>query len=296
MDWRKQFETWSLGPAKAEKDKLDRVVADITVTLKSSPKLTNRNMRIFTQGSYANRVNVKQDSDVDICVLHDGVYYYDTPHGTTIRDFVDPFTEATYEFSVYKMEVFEALTAKYGAANTKWGNKAIDINNRTLDVDADVVPTFIYKDYRLKNANGGPVVGTALKANDGTLCINFPDHQHDNGVAKNNSTARKFKRQVRIQKNLRNFMEESNVPSAKPIKSFLLESLCWNAPDHCYNGNHYYDDFEKILEWLYAKTETDAEASSLLEVNGIQQLFGDHNSWTRDQVRNFIYEAWKRTH
>ncbi len=37
--------------------------------LAASEKLSTKNTRVFAQGSYRNRVNVRSDSDVDIAIL-----------------------------------------------------------------------------------------------------------------------------------------------------------------------------------------------------------------------------------
>lgn len=293
IDWRQKFDEWSQGPSQAEQLRLDRIVKDISDTLRSNNVLRERNLIVTTQGSYRNRVNVKRNSDVDIASLHDGVFFYDVPPHKTIKDYVDPFTAATYDYARYKNEVEAALVQKYGRENVVRGNKAIDVNSRDYDVDADVVPCFNFRDYTDPR---GLFHGTALRADDGQLCTNFPEQQYDNGVNKHRTTKRRFKRQVRIQKNIRNFMDEKGIRSAVPIKSFLIESLCWNAPDHCYGHNHYFDDFEKVLQWAYLKTETDMEAGSLFEVNNIKRLFGNHNKWTRNEVRQFLTDLWNITH
>ena len=94
--------------------------------------------------------------------------------------------------------------------------------------------------------------------------------------------------QVRIQKNLRAKLDDLGAVAARPIKSFLLESLCWNVPDHCYGHRSYFEDFEHVMRWIYEQTQSDLQAAGLFEVNGIKRLFGDHNSWTRLQVRTYI--------
>jgi hypothetical protein len=163
-------------------------------------------------------------------------------------------------------------------------------------VDADVVATFEFRDYRIADNNKIPAVGTAMYSDDGKFITNFPRQQYDNGVMKHDQTGRRFKRQVRIQKSLRAFMENSFATLAAPIKSFLLESLCWNAPNHCYGNPTYFRDFEEVMNWIYSQTESDNHAAGLLEVNGIKRLLNPDSSWTRVQIRNYIEAAWTLTH
>ena len=41
----------------------------ISKAIEASAALASRDLRVFPQGSYRNRTNVRTDSDVDICVL-----------------------------------------------------------------------------------------------------------------------------------------------------------------------------------------------------------------------------------
>ena len=296
MNWREKFGFWSTGPGKSEQEKLDRVVSDISETLRNDPVLNSRQTEVFAQGSYANRVNVKKDSDVDVCCLHPDVYFHDKPSGYSVTDLVPDFTPAVYRFSDYKNDVENALVRRYGRLNVSRGNKAFDVHSKVHDIDADVVPTFSYKDFRIFGAYSNPAVGTALISDKGEFCTNYPHQQYDNGVAKHSETSRRFKRQVRVQKNLRNHINEQGLEVSKPIASFLLESLCWCAPNSCYGHADYYDDFEHVMRWIYQKTESDAEVAGLLEVNGIKRLFDANNPWSRLQVRNYVEVAWEITH
>jgi hypothetical protein len=294
MTWEELLTQWSQGPSQAEQDRWARTAHEISDALKNYPSLHTRSLEIFVQGSFANRVNVRKESDVDVCSLCSDTYFYDNPLGHSIQEYVPSFTPATYNYQDYKNDVQAALVARFGHESVKRGNKAIDVHNRRYDIDADVIPTFEYKDYRTSASR--PAMGTAMYSDDGQLITNFPKQQYDNGVAKHDATSRRFKRQVKIQKTLRNSLEDLGYSSAKPIKSFFIESLCWNAPNHCYGYPTYYQDFEQVLPWIYNKTATDEEAAGLLEVNGIKRLFGPHNSWTRFQVRSYIESAWAYTH
>lgn len=47
-------------------------------------KMNLNNYEIFLQGSYANNTNVKQNSDVDICVMYKNVFHYSMPDGYSL--------------------------------------------------------------------------------------------------------------------------------------------------------------------------------------------------------------------
>ena len=68
-DWESIFTTWSQGPSETEESKAENAERQIRQTISASPKLQSRNIVVFTQGSYRNRVNVRQESDVDIGIL-----------------------------------------------------------------------------------------------------------------------------------------------------------------------------------------------------------------------------------
>ncbi len=68
-DWESVFTTWSQGPSATEQGRAENAERQIRQAVQDSDKLKNRNIRVFTQGSYRNRVNVRRDSDVDIGVL-----------------------------------------------------------------------------------------------------------------------------------------------------------------------------------------------------------------------------------
>ena len=55
----------------AERDgaRCDRAVKSIKDAVAADATLASKTVRTFPQGSYRNRTNVRQDSDVDVCVL-----------------------------------------------------------------------------------------------------------------------------------------------------------------------------------------------------------------------------------
>ena len=72
-DWEQVFLGWARGPGVTEQERVENTERQIRDAVSASEKLRNRGIKVFAQGSYRNRVNVRQDSDVDI-----GVLCYDT--------------------------------------------------------------------------------------------------------------------------------------------------------------------------------------------------------------------------
>ena len=63
------FSAWSKPPGKTEQERCDRAVRAIKDSVAADATLAAKNVRTFPQGSYRNRTNVRQDSDVDVCAL-----------------------------------------------------------------------------------------------------------------------------------------------------------------------------------------------------------------------------------
>ena len=291
-DWERVFLAWSKPPGKTEQERCDRAVRAIRDAVAADPALSVRSVRTFPQGSYRNRTNVRQDSDVDVCVLYEDAFYYDLLPSATAHRVGGP--PSTYKFDAYKNDVERALVNKFGRANVRRGNKAFDVNASSSRVDADAAPCFAYRLYFA--GRSGELryhEGTALIADDTGRCItNFPQQQYDNGVAKNETTNRCFKRAVRIVKKLSHEMEEAGVGSARTMASFLIESLIWNAPDHLFGTPSLRDMTRGVIAHLWQDTRTDAACSAWTEENGIKPLFHDSQSWTRSQANQFLYDAW----
>lgn len=172
-DWETVFRTWSQPPGQAEQERCDCAVREIKDAVSADATLKDRNVRTIPQGSYLNRTNVRQDSDVDVCVICDYTFFFDLPPGLTADNV--GITPSDYKFSSYKNDVERALVNRFGRANVQRGNKAFDVNENTRRVDADVAPCFAYRLYFLDFNVWKYHEGTALIADDtGLRFTNFP--------------------------------------------------------------------------------------------------------------------------
>ena len=134
-DWESTFSFWAEPPGKTEEQRYENAIRAIRNAIDRSPKLKQRNIQVFTQGSYRNRVNVRQDSDVDVGVMLYQYFLSQYPKGKTHADFGN--SDAGYPFSQFKAELEEALVAYFGRAAVKRGNKAFNIKARGHDL-ADI--------------------------------------------------------------------------------------------------------------------------------------------------------------
>lgn len=253
--WNDRFATWAQSPSKTETDKIDNAISAIKKALAADPKVASAT-KVFVQGSYRNRVNVRQDSDVDIGVLYTGnLFGPEYPPGKTGADF--NVIDVDYDYSDFKNDIEKALVSRFGRNAVTRGDKAFDIHENSYRVDADVVPLMVHRRYAI---DGSYICGTELRPDSGGRIINWPERLYDidewprqhyeNGNTKNNQTGRAYRGVVRIVKKLRNIMEEEGIAEAKPLKGFNVECLVWNAPNSCFTHNTWYEDVSAVLNHL----------------------------------------------
>jgi len=291
-DWESTFREWSKPSSDTEEQKCSNTERMIRAAIAECPDLSKRNIEVFAQGSYKNNTNVRQDSDVDICVRCNDVFFYDFPPDGTITKASAGFSDADYEYSRFKNEVEAALVKKFGRDMVTRGNKAFDVHATSYRVDADVVPTFehrrYYRDYR------GQITyhrGTELRPDKGGRIINWPEQNYSNGVDKNKATTGRFKFITRVIKRLRNEMESNNILEAKPIPSFLIECLVWNTPNDRFGYSQYSSDVQNMLAHTFNETLAYEKCKEWGEVNELKYLFIGQ-AWTWEQAHTFLGVAW----
>lgn len=296
-DWETQFSTWAQPPGKTEVDRIDNTILAVRKAMDADDFLSPRT-KVFAQGSYRNRVNVRKDSDVDIGVLYTGnTFCPDYPEGTTNETFGN--IDGDYNYYDFKDRVGEALVSRFGKSVVTRGNKAFDVHENTYRVDCDVVPVFEHRRYR---TNGSYICGVQLYPDSGGEIINWPerlydnkhwpDQHYENGVVKNTSTNRSYKGCVRILKKLRNRMDEEGITAAKPIPGFLIECMTWNAPDALFSHSKWDGDIQAVLLHLWTNLKTKELCNDWGEVSELKYLFkGDPDS-KRAEAFNFVDAAW----
>jgi hypothetical protein len=198
-------------------------------------------------------------------------------------------TPATYTYPQFKNDLEAALIASLGRENVKRGNKAFDITENTYRVEADVVACIENRRYK---QDGSYHSGTSLFPDNGGQISNWPQHHYDNGVWKNKETGYRFKRLVRIMKNIRNAMVDDGIAAAKPIPSFLNECLVWNTPNILIGASDLTTDVRNMLVHLWDNTESEERIKDWGEINEMKYLFRPSQPWSREEARAWIYAAW----
>lgn len=295
--WNDRFATWAQAPSQTESDRIDNAITAIKKALAADAKVSSVT-KVFVQGSYRNRVNVRQDSDVDIGVLYTGsLFFIAYPEGKKDADFGN--SPADYSYADFKRDIDAALTSYFGAAHVTRGDKAFDIHENTYRVDADVVPLFVHRRYK---ADGTYICGTELRPDSGGRIINWPERLYDthewprqhyeNGYGKNNDTRRAYRGVVRIIKKLRNIMDEDGIAEARPIKGFNVECLVWNAPNTCFTHPTWYEDVSSVLNHLSYNLSSMTLCGEWGEVSELKYLLKSDET-KRANFKSFIDRARK---
>lgn len=290
-NWEATFSSWGAPPGTTETTKCENAERAIKKAISASDKLRSRSIQVFAQGSYANRTNVRQDSDVDICVLYTGAFFFDYSLSQGLNKESLGYEDGTYFYTDFKNDVEAALKSFFGANAVKRGKKAFDVHANTYRVDADVVPCFEHRRFMGTLQNNWYLSGTELHPDNGGVIVNWPQQNYDNGIKKNDVTGRRFKAVTRIMKSLRNELVEKGYKSAEPIPSFLIECLAWNVPNEHLQQNTYVSAVRNSIAHLWNETRTDESCNEWGEINDLKYLFRGQ-CWNRGQVNTFLQAAW----
>jgi len=141
-----QLETWShQGAVKQSRD----TYATIKGVLEhSSAPYAGKDYSIFLQGSYGNDTNIFADSDVDVVIQINAVYFDDTSSLSTDDQaaYKTSWSKADYPYSEFKADVINHLTKNFPGRVTP-GNKAVFVEGEGNRRDADVLPAAQFRKY-----------------------------------------------------------------------------------------------------------------------------------------------------
>ena len=288
-NWESKFTRWASPPGKSEQQRCENAENSVRNAIRRNEKLNRRDIRIFTHGSYRNRVNVSTDSDVDVGIECRDVFFGAYPEGSTAATF--GLKDGSYTYEQFKSDVGDALVDYFGAAAVTRGNKAFDIKENTYHVEADVTAFFEHRRY---SKNGKYISGVELSPDNAPYqrVINWPEQHYNNGVDKNSHTSRRYKGVVRILKSLRAELDAVGKQAARVVPGFLIECLVWNVPDEHFGHTTWKADVRATLAYLWNNTRTDNDCTEWGEVSELKYLFRGTRPWTRQQAHDFLDAAW----
>lgn len=284
---------WTKRSSDTEQQKIDNAINMIKDAINNHDELKEKDIEIFAQGSYPNNTNVKLESDVDVNVMLKDTFYSKYKEGKTRDDY--GFTKGTNNYDSYKAEVLKAIQNKFEIDNVLVGNKSFKIDSNTYRVEADVVPSFQFRNYS-NDDNNDPtnyIEGIKFFARDNTEIINYPKIHTSNGITKNTNTSRRYKRLVRIFKRTRHKMIEDGISVSENITSFLLECLIWNLPNSKLNDyDTWMERVKQAIIYLFNKTKSADDCKDWGEVSEHFFLFHSGRKWSVTDANQFLKQMW----
>lgn len=285
MSLEDKLSGWTGPSSQTEREKQERTERMIRQAVDNHPAFKKCRLGIFAKGSYANKTNVKLDSDVDIAVQCREARYIDEETQGTVQ--TNPY-QGSWTPSKLRSELQSALEAKFPDQVDAKGPTAFRIHSSSARVDADVVPCF---DYTYYFASGTRRDGTMIIKKDGTRLKNYPKQQIENGRAKNQRTGKRYKRAVRIMKRVENAMVVAGIH--REVQSFFVECLVYNCPDDILMRSTWTEVVQGIIVRIWNGLEgSEPTTNRWLEVNEAKYLFSSAQDWTREDGRDFAKAAW----
>lgn len=249
--------------------------------------LSGRSKTVFLQGSYGNDTNIYAESDVDIVLLCDEVFFYKLEEFSPDQQaaFRSSTPPAQYSYSQFKQDALNTLVRAYGNSVVS-GNKAIRVPAEGVRRKADVVAAFEFRRYYSFGSGGnhGYHSGICFVDSAGQQIENFPRHHSENVTAKHQRTSNQFKPMVRMMKNLRGALIERGMLADGDAPSYFIEGLLYNVPDAHFSGSRS-ASFTACMSWL-----GNADKDALLCANERFYLLNEFSpvTWRREKCDKFL--------
>lgn len=295
-DWESWLQTAARPASPTEEAERDRTLERIRNAIANSTEIPSASVRIYVKGSYASNTNVRRDSDVDVAVEWTEWAYVSTiPQTKDMTPEQLGYTPLTVSRgptpTEFRAQVERALGAAFPFSSVDTsGDKAINVTRGTGTLDADVIPCFELHRY---DAPGVHHVGHRIFPKSGGSIDNFPQHNLDNGRAKNTRTNRRYKQIVRCLKRLEGeLVAEGKIPREYP--GYLVECMLYNVPDGYFTADaRLHPTLRSCLISLWGGLREPETYNEWHEVNELLMLF---RGWTgkRDSAEalQMVDAAW----
>jgi hypothetical protein len=251
-----QLDTWShQGSVTQSKN----TYATIKLALEDGgTDYASKDYSVFLQGSYGNDTNIYAESDVDVVIRLDSVYYYDISALSEAEqaEFHRNSSSGSYSYDTFKAGVVKALEKRFGASKISAGNKAIKITADGSRRNADVLACADFRRYTSWSASGGTYErGICFWNGAGKRIANYPRLHSSNCTTKHQNTSSWYKPMVRILKNMRSKLVEDGVLEAGVAPSYYVEGLLYNVPTEKF-GSSYASTFTAAVNWIHQADRT----------------------------------------
>jgi hypothetical protein len=250
----------------------------------------SRGFDIFLQGSYGNDTNIYADSDVDVVIRLNDVFYHDIGALNAAEQaiFHSVMSSGSYGFSDFRRDVLARLHEAFGTA-VRPGTKAILIDANNTRRSTDVLVAAKWRHYtRFKSLDDETYAeGLVFWGADGDRIVNYPKQHAANCTAKHQATNGWFKPAVRILKNMRNSMSAKGLIAGGLAPSYFLEGALYNVPDHLF-GQTYQSTIANALNWLVASARP-----TLLCANEMYYLLNATSpvTWRAEQFETYLRQT-----
>jgi Nucleotidyltransferase domain len=254
--------------------------------LATTSPVRGRNVDVYLQGSYKNDTNIRGDSDVDVVVQLNDIYYSDLSklQAAQRQAYEAQRSTASYTWAAFRGEVLSALRAYFGAGSVTERNKCITIAVSSARLSADVVVAAQYRRYTrfLSSTNEAHWKGiTFWTQHENRQVVNWPKVHYQNGVHKNHGTrtSGRYKPNVRAFKNARSYLVDNVRLPASVAPSYFLECWLYNVDNACFRPTHA-ETFHDVLVWLATN-----DSSQFVCQNELVWLFGGTpEQWSRESA------------
>ena len=251
--------------------------------LKSHSFPMSMTYNVYLQGSYPNHTNIRGDSDVDIVIETNEIFYSNLSQEENNQR---QFAPASFTWQDFRREIVQALVNYYGYSNVDdTQNKCIKLKDDNGNrLPADIIPCAEYHRYHNGTLHA---VGMTFFTKNYEQIINYPKIHRTNGSAKNGRTSASYKPNVRVFKNVRNQLTSKS----SQFPSYFLECLLYNISDTCF-GYSYAQTFESVLIELCARRDS-GKLEKFVTQNEQDYLFGS-SSWqisissANDLINDFV--------
>lgn len=256
-------------------------------------------VEVFLQGSYANSTNIQEDSDIDIDIRYNDVYFSNLDQLSEIEKNIyhQNRIPATYEFSQFKTDVFNLLQKHFGN-NVERKDKCIRVIKSNADyLDADVVPCFVHRRYKSYNIHNNTFdEGIEFWTDKWEQIVWFPKQHKDNGEQKNKQTKTVYKDIVRIMKNCKKYLIDHWTSEKEMVSSFMIECLIWNIENSYFDKSTYKEITHDIVVKLYWDMEDETKYPEYIEVCKLFYLLRwTRNKHTPQEIQTFLLHLYSLT-
>ena len=301
--WNERLVHWGRPASEHEEENIQRAARMAAQIVGGNRWLLGEGVTIQAQGSYYNNTNVRIEADMDLRIQHPSIKIY----YLNVTDWNAAFAQLGYSKLVRNLETTAnlirdqaaaAFVGAFGQAGVDTaGNKAIRVHGlEGSRAPCDIVPAFRL-DVIVPGAFAAHVAfqGVAIAGRDGSWIYNFPEQHHANGVAKRERTAHRFKKCVRMLKQLNYELEEMGMIPRR-VPSFFIECLAYRVPNPGFlvEEDDSYDRLRRIVYQMAQQLADQNWAIAAMEISECKKLFDPGQAWTLAQAQQFAAAAAAR--